>query len=65
MSAATASIPASSASVARCTSTGLAPNEADDLRTAKLSTSSTRTIVCGRRAASSGIVSIINWLMLR
>ena len=54
-SAATASMPASSASVARCTSTGLAPNEAADRRTAKLSTSSTSTTVCGRRAASSGM----------
>ena len=38
---------------------------AADRRTAKLSTSSTRTTVCGLRAASSGIVSVINCVMLR
>ena len=52
-----ASMPSITASVARCTSTGLVSNEALVRRTAKLSTSSISTTVCGRRAASSGIVS--------
>src|SRR5688500_11568201 len=59
------SIPSITASVARCTSTGLVSNEALVRRTAKLSTSSISTTVCGRRAASSGIVSCRSRMMLR
>ena len=58
-------MPASSASVARCTSTGFVSNDAADRRTARLSTSSTSTTVCGRRAASSGSVSIISRVIAR
>ena len=56
---------ANNASVARCTSTGLAPNDAVERRTAKLSTSSISTMVCGLRAAISGMVSVISVVMLR
>jgi hypothetical protein len=50
--------PISTASVARCTSTGFVSNDAVLRRTANASTSSMSTTVCGRRAASSGRVSV-------
>ena len=59
------SMPSSTASVARCTSTGLASNEAVERRTAKLSTSSISTTVNGRRAAISGTVSVSSRVTLR
>jgi len=43
----------------------LVSNDAAERRTARLSTSSTRTTVCGRRAASSGIVSVMSRVMAR
>ena len=49
--------PASTASVARCTSTGFVSNDARPRRTAKLSTSSISTTTCGRAAASAGTTS--------
>ena len=51
------SSPASTASVARCTSTGFVSKEARLLRTAKLSTSSISTTRCGRSIASDGTTS--------
>jgi len=51
------SSPASTASVARCTSTGLVSKEARLRRTAKLSTSSITTTTCGRAPARDGTTS--------